>query len=172
MNVNLCETVFPLQPQRLSSAVALSTAHDILNGMADANPASAAWDSALLLTKLIPFTNQMIDSQDKLYNAYNCSMIQLIANEMLADAYLDWYNSNGMYTNVADQYDMLNTIKQLMILQLKSTLTTRKYLIQSGRLEEGYAEQMKAINQKIAMLLNETENCKITGANSPRCCTC
>ena len=151
-----------------ATQVAQSTAYDLMNGVtgaAGANPISIAWNGAILLTKLIPSTNQMIGRKDKLYNAYNSSMIQLIANEMLVDAYSGWYYSNGMYTNVGNQYDMLNTVKQLMILQLKSTLTTREYLIQSGFLEKSYAEWMKTVNQEIALLLNKTENCKITGVN-------
>lgn len=151
-----------------ATQVAQSTAYDLMNGVtgaAGANPVSIAWNGAILLTKLIPSTNQMIGRKDKLYNAYNSSMIQLIANEMLVDAYSDWYYSNGMYTNVGTQYDMLNTVKQLMILQLKSTLTTREYLIQSGSLDESYTNRMKELNQDIALLLNKTENCKITGVN-------
>ena len=151
-----------------ATQVAQSTAYDLMNGVtgaAGANPVSIAWNGAILLTKLIPSTNQMIGRKDKLYNAYNSSMIQLIANEMLADAYSDWYYSNGMYTNIGTQYDMLNTVKQLIIFQLKSTLTTREYLIQSGFLDENYADSMKELNQDIALLLNKTENCKITGVN-------
>ncbi len=151
-----------------ATQVAQSTAYDLMNGVtgeAGANPVSIAWNCAILLTKLIPSANQMIDRKDKLYNAYNCSIIQLIANEMLVDTYSDWYYSNGMYTNVVNQYEKLNTLKQLMILQLKSTLTTREYLIQSGFLEESYAEWMETVNQEIALLLNKTENCKITGVN-------
>ena len=151
-----------------ATQVAQSTAYDLLNGAAGAagaNPVAIAWNGAIMLTKFIPFTNEMISRKDKLYNAYNSSMIQLIANEMLVNAYSDWYYSNGMYTNIATQYDMLKTVKQLMILQLKSTLTTREYLIQSGLLDESYANWMKDLNQDIALLLNKTENCKITGVN-------
>ena len=151
-----------------ATQVAQSTAYDLMNGVtgaAGANPVSIAWNGAILLTKLIPSTNQMIGRKDKLYNAYNSSMIQLIANEMRVDTFLDWYYSNGMYTNAGNQYEKLNTLKQLMILQLKSTLTTREYLIQSGFLENSYAEWMETANQEIALLLNKTENCKITGVN-------
>lgn len=68
--------------------VAESTSYDLLNGVtgaAGANPVSIAWNGALFLTRLIPFSNEMIGKKDKLYNGYNCSMIQLIANEMLVE---------------------------------------------------------------------------------------
>lgn len=145
--------------------IAESTAYDFLDTATDANPISAAWKGVELLTKYIPYTNNLIDKKEKLYNAYNCSMIQLIANEMFVAAYSDWYYNNGPYTNTAKQIETLEDIKQLIILQLKSTLTTREYLIQSGYLENSYATEMKEKNRNIAFLLNKVENCKITGVN-------
>lgn len=148
--------------------VAESTSYDLLNGItgaAGANPVSIAWSGAILLTKLIPFTNDMIGKKDKLYNGYTCSMVQLIANEMLVGSYSDWYYNNGFYTDSIVQYETLDAVKQLMILQLKSTLTTREYLIQSGFLQESYISVMKQMNQETAFLLNKVENCKITGVN-------
>ena len=142
--------------------VAESTAYDFLNG-ATGNPVSIAWSGATLLTKMIPFTNEMIDKKVQLYNSYNCSIIQLIANEMLIEAYSDWYYGNALYTSSSEQYKKLDAVKQLIILQLKSTLTTREYLINSGFLESGYASEMKQMNQETAVLLNKVENCQING---------
>lgn len=144
--------------------VAESTAYDLLNG-ATGNPVSIAWSGATLLTKMIPFTNEMIDKKIQLYNSYNCSIIQLIAYEMLIEAYSDWYYGNALYTSSSEQYKKLDAVKQLIILQLKSTLTTREYLINSGFLESNYASEMKAMNQETAILLNKTENCQINGVD-------
>lgn len=146
--------------------VAESTAYDFLNsatGAAGANPVSIAWSGVTLLTKMIPFTNEMIEKKVQLYNSYNCSIIQLIANEMLVKAYSDWYYGNALYTGSAEQYKKLDAVKQLIVLQLKSTLTTREYLINSGFLESGYASEMKQMNQETAVLLNKVENCQING---------
>ena len=143
-----------------------STAYDFLNGAtgaAGANPVSIAWSSVTLLTKMIPFTNEMIEKKEQLYNSYNCSIIQLIANEMLVEAYSDWYYGNALYTGSAEQYKKLDAVKQLIVLQLKSTLTTREYLINSGFLESNYASEMKEMNQETALLLNKVENCQING---------
>ena len=52
-----------------ATQVAQSTAYDLMNGVtgaAGANPISIAWNGAILLTKLIPSTNQMIGRKDKL----------------------------------------------------------------------------------------------------------
>lgn len=146
----------------LATQSAEATAYDLINGVAGVgtNPVSIAWDSAILLTKLIPSSKEMIDRKALLYNAYNSSIIQLIANEMLVDACNDWYY--GRYSNAEEQ---LTTIKQLMVLQLKSTLTTREYLVESGFVEEDYANQTKKINKDIAFLLNNVENCFIPSAN-------
>lgn len=144
--------------------VAESTAYDLLNG-ATGNPVSIAWSGATLLTKMIPFTNEMIDKKIQLYNSYNCSIIQLIAYEMLIEAYSDWYYGNALYTSSSEQYKKLDAVKQLIILQLKSTLTTREYLINSGFLESNYASEMKAMNQETAILLNKVENCQINGVD-------
>ena len=148
--------------------VAESTAYDFLNGVtgaAGANPVSIAWSGVTLLTKMIPFTNEMVEKKVQLYNSYNCSIIQLIAYEMLVEAYSDWYYGNALYTGSSEQYKKLDAVKQLIILQLKSTLTTREYLINSGFLESNYASEMKAMNQETAILLNKTENCQINGVD-------
>lgn len=148
--------------------VAESTAYDFLNGAtgaAGANPVAIAWNGVTLLTKMIPFTNEMIEKKEQLYNSYNCSIIQLIANEMLVEAYSDWYYGNALYTGSAEQYKKLDAVKQLIVLQLKSTLTTREYLINSGFLESNYASEMKEMNQETAILLNKVENCQINGVD-------
>lgn len=148
--------------------IAESTAYDFLNGVtgaAGANPVSIAWSGVTLLTKMIPYTNEMIEKKEQLYNSYNCSIVQLIANEMLIEAYSDWYYGNALYTGSSEQYKKLDAIKQLIILQLKSTLTTREYLIASGFLESNYASEMEKMNQETAVLLNKVENCQINGVN-------
>lgn len=140
--------------------------YDILeSGVGNENPVAIAWSEANLLTKMIPYTNEMISKKEQLYNSYNCSIIQLIANEMLVEEYSDWYYNNGFYTAKTEQTNKLERIKQLIILQLKSTLTTRECLIRSGYLEKNYAEEMAKLNRETAFLLNRVEGCKITGVN-------
>ena len=130
------------------------------------NPVSAAWSGAVLLCKLVPYTADMINKKTQLYNAYNCSMIQLIANELLYDVFCDLYESDYMQFNVTSQYKALEEMKNALILQLKSTLTTRDYLIKSGFLEDSYASEMRILNKETAELLNKTVNCKIVPVGS------
>ena len=150
--------------------IALETAdglgYDFLNGIADGtskNPISAAWDGAILINKLIPYTSNMIDKKTQLYNAYLCSMIQYIAKDFFADSYSKLYYSNFFYDRLSLQLDCLQQLKYDLILQLKSTLTTREYLINSGFLTDEYASEMKSMNKKTAELLNKVENCSLSG---------
>ncbi len=136
------------------------TGYDMLKGSTGTNPVSIAWDGAILINKLIPYTSNMIDKKTQLYNAYNCSMIQLIANELLANAYSRLYYSNYCGQQSA-HLDYLTQIKNSLILQLKSTLTTREYLIKSEFLTEDYANTMQVMNNETAELLNKAENCKV-----------
>ncbi len=120
-----------------------------------------AWSGAVLLTQNLPFTKDMIDHKTQLYNAYNCSIIQLIAQELFIEAFSDLYYANRFYEDADEQEELLNRIKYAMILQLKSTLTTREYLIKSGFLEKSYAEEMKETNKDTKELLRKIEGCKV-----------
>ena len=143
--------------------LAESTAYDFLNGVTGSgNPVMMVWNGVNLLTDTIPFATKLVEGQEKLYNAYNCSFVQLIAQEMLNRAYSDWYYFDAIYVTPEEQYDDLDAIKSLLILQLKSTLTTREYLIDSGYLDAGEISKMKEMNRETAVLLNKAENCKVT----------
>lgn len=124
-------------------------------------PISIAWDGIITLTNNIPYTKDLIDKKEKLYHSYNSSMIQVIANEMMVEAYSDWYYGNQKDTKTQEQN--LYSVKQLLILQLKATLTTREYLLDSGFLSSDYASEMKNTNKRLGQFLNQVENCKITG---------
>lgn len=127
------------------------------------SPVLVAWNGIVLINKIIPYTSNMIDKKTKLYNAYLCSMIQFIANDLLKNTYSDIYYSNFYSESPSDQQEKYETLKYNLILQLKSTLTTREYLIDSGFLDESYAKEMAELNKETAELLNKTENCCITG---------
>lgn len=145
-----------------------ATAYDFLNGAtsaAGANPVSIAWSGVNLLTKLIPYTNEFIEKETQLYNSYNCSIIQLIANEIFTESVLDWCYSNGMVSNLSNQIGKLESSKYALILQLKSTITARECLLDSGYLNGDDAAEMHELNRETANLLNRTESCKITGVN-------
>lgn len=75
-----------------------------------------AWSGAVLLTQSIPFTKDMIDRKTQLHNAYNCSIIQLIANELFVEAFSDLYYANRFYDDPYEQKELLNRIKYAIIL--------------------------------------------------------
>lgn len=137
-------------------------AYDLLQGsVSNGNPVAFAWSGAIFINKLIPYTSNMIDKKTQLYNAYISSIIQMVANELLSDAVSDLNDADFMQFNSTSQYEHLFESKNSLALQLKSTLTTREYLIKSEFLEKSYAEEMKGMNKQTAELLNKIENCKI-----------
>lgn len=138
-----------------------STAYDLLQGSVSKSPIAIAWNGAVFMVKLIPYTSNIIDNKTQLYNAYLCSIIQMVANELLTDAASDLNNADLMQFDATSQTNHLVEMRNALILQLKSTLTTREYLIKSEFLAESYAEEMKIMNKQTAELLNKIENCKI-----------
>lgn len=137
-------------------------AYDLLQGsVSNGNPVAFAWSGAIFINKLIPYTSNMIDKKTQLYNAYLSSIIQTVANELLSDAVADLNDADFMQFNSTSQYEHLLESKNSLVLQLKSTLTTREYLIKSEFLEKSYAKEMKEMNKQTAELLNKIENCKI-----------
>ena len=127
------------------------------------SPVLAAWNGIILINKIIPYTSNMIDKKTQLYNAYLCSMIQFIANDLLSYAYSDVYYSNFYCKSSSEQQENFERLKYNLILQLKSTLTTREYLIDSGFLDDDYTKEMEEMNKATAELLNKTENCYLVG---------
>lgn len=127
------------------------------------SPVLAAWNGIILINKIIPYTSNMIDKKTQLYNAYLCSMIQFIANDLLSYAYSDVYYSNFYCKSSSEQQENFERLKYNLILQLKSTLTTREYLIESGFLDDDYTKEMEEMNKATAELLNKTENCYLVG---------
>lgn len=127
------------------------------------SPVLAAWNGIILINKIIPYTSNMIDKKTQLYNAYLCSMIQFIANDLLSYTYSDVYYSNFYCKSSSEQQENFERLKYNLILQLKSTLTTREYLIESGFLDDDYTKEMEEMNKATAELLNKTENCYLVG---------
>lgn len=127
------------------------------------SPVLAAWNGIILINKIIPYTSNMIDKKTQLYNAYLCSMIQFIANDLLSYAYSDVYYSNFYCKSSSEQQENFERLKYNLILQLKSTLTTREYLIESGFLDDDYTKEMEEMSKATAELLNKTENCYLVG---------
>lgn len=143
-----------------------ATAYDFINGIGEGNPVHVAWNSAILITKSIPFTSNLIDKKTQLYQSYNSSIIQLVANEILVQSYSDLYYNDFYMNQPEKQTELLRDVKNAMIFQLKSTLTTREYLIKSGYLSSDYKANMEKMNIEIANLLNKVENCEIVKMNA------
>lgn len=126
---------------------------------ATGNPVSLAWSCLIFSGKTILSEN--VNKKTQLYNAYNCSMIQNVANELLVKAAQDLTNNNHYHFNLSNQTYAYTKFKNSLILQLKSTITTRQYLIESQSLTRTYKEDMEEMIRETAVLLNKVENCKI-----------
>ena len=145
-------------------ALAEATAYDMASGAmgaAGANPVSIAWNSVGLLLDLLPGTSAAIEQKEQLYLAYDCSLVQLAANEALSSAYADWYYGAAS-DDPQTQAEKLERVRQAMVLELKATLTARQALLRSGYLDEAYAAQTEEWNAETARLLNRAEGCRIT----------
>lgn len=129
------------------------------------NPAQIAWDVAIKIYQVLPSSSDVIDRKTQLYNGYNASIIQLVADELLDDAWTDVTRANFLYTNVGDEYSALDRVKSAMVLRLKSTLTTRENLIESGFLSDDLASQMSQQCIEVAQLLSKVEGVQINGCN-------
>ena len=128
-------------------------------GVLGVNPVSLAWDVAMLTTGLT--ASDIIDKKTDFYNAYNASVLQMIANDIFVNTF-DRLEENNCYINdLSEQEAQLNSAKNSLILQIKSTITTRQYLIKSRFLDESYQRDMEEMLQEAVVILNRLENCKI-----------
>ncbi len=128
-------------------------------GVLGVNPVSLAWDVAMLTTGLT--ASGIIDKKTDFYNAYNASVLQMIANDIFGNTF-DRLEENNFYINdLSEQEAQLNSAKNSLILQIKSTITTRQYLIKSRFLDESYQRDMEEMLQEAVVILNRLENCKI-----------
>lgn len=140
------------------------TGFDFLEGAANVkNPIVAAWNGVVLINKLLPFSSNMINKKTQLYNGYLASMIEYIANELYGNTYTKLRFSDFYYDDVQKQIKYLQQLKYDLVLLLKSTLTTREYLISSEFLTEDYEKTMRDMNEETAILLNKVENCTLSG---------
>lgn len=139
-------------------------AYEVFNKAIEDNPVSIAWELNNDFLNIIPATSSIINNKTQLYNSYNASMIQLIANEILCEEYGDWYYSNMLCdeSELDYAYEKMDSILYAMILQTKATMTARDYLIQSNYLESDYAQYMKEQVVELAVVLNKLENCKVS----------
>ena len=138
------------------------SSYDMLDeaiGILGVNPVSLAWDAAMLTTGLV--SSDIIDKKTDFYNAYNSSVLQMIANDIFRNAF-DRLEKNKFYIDdLSEQEAQLNLLKNSLILQIKSTITTRQYLIKSRFLDESYQRDMEEMLQDAVVILNRLENCKI-----------
>ena len=139
-------------------------AYELFHKAVGGNPVSLAWEFNDDLLRIIPFANTTINNKTQLYNSYNASMIQAIANEILYEQYSDWYYGNMLCdeSKLDYAYEKMESVLYAMILQTKATMTARDYLIQSNYLEADHAEDMKKQIVELAGALNKLENCKVS----------
>ena len=124
------------------------------------NPVMLVWDCMMWTMNFMPEGEQA----SMFHDAYNCSMIQQAANQLFVSAYSDLYYHNFYYNDIQEQEKKLAYLKAALILQLKATLTTREYIINSGLVEDSQGlEELKSKSKEVAVLLNQTENSMVNG---------
>lgn len=136
----------------------------IKDGKVLTNPGLLVWDGVMLINKMYGPSAKAIEDNKKLYSAlYDCYLIQAIVNEIFDKAYNEAYYRGFMYPNRQQQEKVMQKLKDCMVLQLKSTLTIRENLMESGKVDESYRKELETDNKKLARLLYKVEGCKITG---------
>lgn len=124
------------------------------------------WDGIMLIDKLLPASAKGIEDNKKLYSAlYDCYLIQQAANDSFVKTYSDVFYRGFLYSNKKEQKKALQKVKDSMVMQLKSTLTIRENLMNSGKVDQSYRDDLKETNKKLAKLLSKVESCKLTGPN-------
>nr|WP_288753106.1 vWA domain-containing protein [uncultured Anaerostipes sp.] len=130
------------------------------------NPAAIVWDGVMFIDKLLPASAKGIEDNKKLYSAlYDCYLIQQISNDIFVKTYSDVFYRGFLYSNKKEQKKALQKVKDSMVMQLKSTLTIRENLMNSGKVDQSYRDDLKETNKKLAELLSKVESCKLTGPN-------
>ena len=130
------------------------------------NPAAIVWDGVMFIDKLLPASAKGIEDNKKLYSAlYDCYLIQQISNDIFVKTYSDVFYRGFLYSNKKEQEKALQKVKDSMVMQLKSTLTIRENLMNSGKVDQSYRDDLKGTNKKLAKLLSKVESCKLTGPN-------
>lgn len=130
------------------------------------NPAAIVWDGVMFIDKLLPASAKGIEDNKKLYSAlYDCYLIQQISNDIFVKTYSDVFYRGFLYSNKKEQKKALQKVKDSMVMQLKSTLTIRENLMNSGKVDQSYRDDLKGTNKKLAKLLSKVESCKLTGPN-------
>ncbi|MCL2406431.1 MAG: hypothetical protein FWC95_00735 [Defluviitaleaceae bacterium] len=149
------------------------------------NPVATAWDYAWRINRWHPFSASRLERDIQLHNAYNASLIQQVAAELVVH-----YWSRLFYTNylpIANQYTLqqqtrrrqpeqspkvdgewlqimyMYDMRDAMVLQLKSAITIRESLINSGVLTGAEAARARHLNQENAALLHNIINANIIG---------
>lgn len=136
----------------------------IKDGKVVTNPGLLVWDGVVLINKMYGPSAKAIEDNKKLYSAlYDCYLIQEIVHEIFDKTYNEAYYRGFMYPNRQQQEKAMQKVKDCMVLQLKSTLTLRENLMESGKVDESYRKELETDNKKLAKLLYKVEGCKITG---------
>ncbi len=136
-------------------AGAVSGASDLVT---DKNPVFLVWDCMTWTLDLLP----EVEQATLLHDAYNCSMVQQAANDLLVAAYNDLYYNNFYYGNSTSQRPALEYLKSALVLQLKSTLTTRESLLASDTIADtATRDRLAGQCTDTAELLNRVEGCML-----------
>ncbi len=122
------------------------------------NFALLVWDTVMGLYSLTPGAEMAMG----LHDAYNCSMIQAMAEDITADVLTDLMRNNYYYNDRSAQEEALDELRYAMILGLKATISTREALVRSGSIN-GIDQTYPELCRETAVLLKKTENASLNG---------
>jgi len=164
-----------------NTAVDLAT-----SAVTDKNPMAMAWTIAVQVNRWNPNSAERLRQDIQLYNAYNASLIQQVAAEIVNhnwtrlhysnyhplsfESLLDQHRRHAGHADTREllQLEYMNDMRDAMVLQLKATITTRESLLNSGVLTGAESARMRHLNQETAVLLNRVINAHIVGVGVTR----
>ena len=120
------------------------------------NPVSFAWDTLTGIAKIDPLLDKLLNAENNLVFASECSDIRVLANDLLATD-LAKFEQNGKYVG-KNTTAVQSDIKQDVILSLKASLTARLLLLDTDWLSEGSESIMHSKARRTAELLNKAQN--------------
>lgn len=121
------------------------------------NPVSFAWDAMTGIAKLDPLVGQLLEAERNVTFAGETDNIRVIAAQLL-DATVSDLEQNGLYLSRRAGEAVYERLRYEILLSLKSSLTCRQLLLDSGFLSDAAKEKMESKATATARLLNKAQN--------------
>lgn len=130
------------------------------SAMNSINPFALAWDSMTAIVKVDPLISDLLADEKCITFAADCQNVQIIARDLLSQDLNMLYSMNFHMGREEWTLEYQEFMKLDMILALKSALTARMLLLQTGWLTAQAQSNMQYEAAETAKLLQKAQNAK------------